>query len=126
MELSRVEGITMFQRIHEHDFDAYLAAWSRGVGEDLYQIWHSSQINGGSNYVSYSNPEVDHLLETARQEFDETKQSLICQRIHKILYEDQPYLFLFARPDLIARDGRFKNVKEYPAGLDMKEWTIEE
>lgn len=127
MDLRRLEGITMFQMLQEHDFDAYLAGWGRGAGEeDLYQIWHSSQSEGGSNYISYSNPEVDRLLEVSRREFGDEKRFAINRQVHRLLHEDQPYTFMFARPDLVARDVRFKNVKEYPLGLDTREWRVEE
>ncbi|MDO8494796.1 MAG: ABC transporter substrate-binding protein, partial [Deltaproteobacteria bacterium] len=126
MELRRLEGNTMFQMIHEHDFDAYIAAWGRGAGgEDLYQIWHSSQIAGGSNYVSYNNPAVDRLLEEGRKEFDSVKRSKIFKQVHAQLHEDQPYLFMFAAPSLLARDKRFQNVTIYPAGPDFREWTVD-
>lgn len=127
IELRRMEAITLFKLMQDHDFDAYIAAWGRGAGEeDLYQIWHSSQIAGGSNHVGYANPEADRLLEEARREFNDQKRYQMNQEIHRLLYEDQPYLFLYARPELIARDARFKNVKEYPAGLDVREWVVEE
>lgn len=127
LNLRRLDGISMFKMIEEKDFDAYLAAWGRGAGEeDLYQIWHSSQANGGSNFISYANPEVDHLLEEARREFDDTRRAGIQKSIHRLLYEDQPYTFMFARPELTARSARFKNVKEYPLGLDVREWLIED
>lgn len=127
VDLRRLETFTLFRMIQEKDFDAYVAGWGRGAGdEDLFQIWHSSQMDKGSNYISYANPKVDLLLEEGRQEFEGNKRARIYQKVHRILYEDQPYLFLFARPDLIARDKRFKNVKEYPIGLDMREWIVEE
>ena len=126
MELRRLEGNTMFQMLYEHDFDAYIAAWGRGAGgEDLYQIWHSSQIAGGSNFVSYQNPEVDRLLEEGRREFDPAKRSEIFKKVHARLHEDQPYLFMFAAPSLMARDNRFKNVVIYKAGPELKEWMVE-
>lgn len=125
VELRRLEGVTLFRMLHEHDFDSYLAAWGRAAGEeDFYQIFHSSQVLGGSNYVGYANPRVDRLLEEGRREFDEKKRQAMYQEVHRLLDEDQPYLFMFARPELIARDGRFQNVREYPGGLDIREWVV--
>lgn len=126
VEPRRLEGVALFKLMQDHDFDAYMAAWGRGAGdEDLYQIWHSSQSQGGSNNIFYANPEVDRLLEEGRGEFDPSKRGELNKKIHRILWEDQPYLFMFARPDLLARDLRFKNVIEYPLGLDMREWIVE-
>ncbi|MDZ4224722.1 MAG: peptide-binding protein, partial [bacterium] len=127
LDLRRLEAVTLFRLLGEHDFDCYVAGWGRGAGiEDLYQTFHSSQAAGGSNFVSYANPQVDRLLEEGRREFDSKKRSVIYQQVHRLLYEDQPYLFMFARPELLARDKRFKNVKEYPIGVDMREWRVEE
>ncbi len=127
LDLRRLETITLFRMMQEKDFDAYVAGWGRGAGEeDMYQIFHSSQSAGGSNFIGYANPQVDRLLEEGRREFDDKKRAQIYQEVHRLLYEDQPYLFLFARPDLVGRDQRFKNVKEYPIGLDIREWTVVE
>ena len=127
IELRRLEFVALTKLMQEHDFDAIMGGWGRGAGdEDLYQIFHSSQIKGGSNFIGYANPEVDRLLEEGRLEFDAAKRAKMDQQIHQILHDDQPYLFMFARPDLVARDLRFKNVKEYPIGLDVREWLLEE
>jgi len=42
---------------------------------DDYQIWHSSQIEKGFNFVSYKNPEVDRLWEEGRSEYDVEKRN---------------------------------------------------
>lgn len=125
LELQPLEGVAMFQMVKEKNFDAYLAAWGRGAGEeDLYQVWHSSQADGGSNYVGYRNREVDRLIEEARREFDDVKRGALNRQAHRLIYEDQPVLFMFCRPDLVARDRRFENVIEYPGGLELREWKI--
>lgn len=125
LELQPMEGVTMFQMVAEKSFDAYMGGWGRGAGEeDHYQVWHSSQAELGSNYIGYQNPELDHLVEAARQEFDDAKRAELNRQVHRILYEDQPYLFMFTSPDLIARDNRFENVTEYPGGFELQQWRI--
>lgn len=125
LELRQLDFVTMYKLIHDGDFDAYMGGWMRSAGEeDLYQIFHSSQIKGGSNYVGYSNPEVDRLLVEARGEFDDQKRAALYQKVHALIYEDQPYLFMYIIPDLFARSRRFGNVKEYPVGFDYREWKV--
>ena len=51
-------------------FDACILGWSLSPDPDAYQIWHSSQIEKGFNFVSYRNPEVDRLWEDGRREYD--------------------------------------------------------
>jgi len=45
--------------------------------------------------------------------------------VHRLLYEEQPVLFLFQMPTLAAVSKRFENVQAYPLGLKPREWTIE-
>lgn len=81
--------------INKKDFDATVLGWSMGYDYDQYQIWHSSQTNPGQlNFVSYKNPEVDRLLVAARSEFDTEKVKATCWQLQKIIYDDQPYLFV--------------------------------
>ena len=73
------------------------ASWAGAlsVDPDAYEIWHSSQIEKGFNFISYRNPEVDRLLEEGRREYDIEKRKQIYWRIHELIAEDQPYTFLF-------------------------------
>jgi len=81
--------------INKKDFDATVLGWSMGYDYDQYQIWHSSQTAPGMlNFVSYKNAEVDKLLMLARSEFDQTKIKASCWELQKIIYDDQPYLFV--------------------------------
>jgi len=78
------------------NFDALVLGWSMGIDPDLYQIWHSSQAgNYQLNFVNYQNPEADDLIVRIRQEYNEQKQIELCQRLHEIIFDDQPYTFLY-------------------------------
>lgn len=84
------------QYVNTKDFDAVVLAWSLGLDYDQYQIWHSSQSNPRQlNFVSYKNPEVDALLEALRVEYDRDSIIEMAGQLQRIIYEDQPYLFLF-------------------------------
>jgi peptide/nickel transport system substrate-binding protein len=50
--------------IDKRRFDTVIPGWSIGLDPDQYDIWHSSKTKEKEfNFVSYSNPEVDALLE---------------------------------------------------------------
>ena len=87
-------------------------------------MWHSSQAEEGSNYPGFKNDEVDRILQENREEFDRAKRIEKYHRFHEILHEEQPYLFLYARPGLMALDSRFRGVELYPGGLDPLEWWV--
>ncbi len=82
--------------INKGNFDAMVLGWSLGADFDQFQIWHSSQTNPEQlNVVGYKNPEVDHLLETIRQEYNREKIIELAGKIQSTIYKDQPYLFLY-------------------------------
>lgn len=113
------------QRLLDRQFDAVNLAWGGAVEEDPYQIWHSSQIgNRGSNYVGFRNAEADSLIEEARKTLDEGKRNELYHRFHRILHEEQPYTFVYTRPEQRFLDRRFENVKVHKLGLDTLEWYV--
>lgn len=124
MQLGPMEWSTMQERIQNRTFDACMLAWLNSLISDPYQLWHSSQSEAGSNYPGFKNEEVDRLIEEARLEFDEDERVSMYQRIHEIIAEEQPYLFLYARPGLTAVDKRIQGITIYPLGLDPIEWYI--
>jgi peptide/nickel transport system substrate-binding protein len=63
--------------------------------EQNYENWGSKYIgNDWWNAASYSNPEVDKLLEEGRTTFDKQKRKAIYQNLQTILAEDQPVAFM--------------------------------
>jgi peptide/nickel transport system substrate-binding protein len=105
--------------VKSHKFDVVLMAWAMPASEpDEYQVWHSSQAaNKGSNHISYKNQRVDKILEDYRREFDPNRRIALYREFQKILNDEQPYTFLFARKLVSAVDRRFQGVEVYPGGL---------
>jgi peptide/nickel transport system substrate-binding protein len=92
------------------DFDLYTLAWSSSPFEsDPKQIWHSSSI-GGSNYISYSNPEVDKLIDEMRLEVEKKDRLPYYHKIHQIIHDDAPVIFTIAQKERIAVSKIFDNV----------------
>jgi len=120
-------------------FDACILGWALSVDPDAYEIWHSSQIEKGFNTISYSNPQVDRLLEEGRREYDIEKRKKIYWRIHELIAEDQPYTFLYVPLGLSTLHRRFfikdkdeqgkeviREIKLEKAGLmyDLIKWYV--
>ncbi len=124
--LDPYEWSVFIQRVHDRQFDAVSMAWGGGgTEEDPYQIWHSSQIgNRGSNYVGFKNAEADAIIEEARKTLDETARNEMYHRFHRIIHEQQPYTFVYTRPEQRFLDKRFENVIVHKLGLDEREWYV--
>ena len=102
--------------------------WSGGsVDLDPKQIWHSaSAVKGGSNFTAYKNPEVDTLIDQAREELDKTKRIALLRQVYRIIADDAPYAFLFNNQfTLYAHTARMRNVREtYNYGVGLDYWWI--
>jgi peptide/nickel transport system substrate-binding protein len=121
-----LEWTIMLQRIGQRDFDAMTLGWTGSPEGDPYQIFHSSQVgDGGDNYVHFINKELDQLIDTARVTMDVDKRMPMWHRVHEILYEEQPYTFLFTRKSVAFIDKRMRNVIVTTLGLNnATEWYV--
>ena len=115
VNIQAIEFNTLISSLESHDFDAVVMAWARGpLHPDSKQIWHSkSAENKGSNFVSYSNPDADKLIEQATSEINPEKHLKLNQKIGALIYEDQPYAFLVETPGVIygLKRDKFKAKK---------------
>lgn len=119
------EWSVFIQRYQNHQFEGLCIGSGGTIEFDPYQYFHSSQISqGGDNVTSYNNPEVDKLLDEARRTLDEDKRYALYHKFHRILHEEQPFTFLFMRPERRFLSKRFENVKIHKLGVDPSEWYV--
>ncbi len=115
--------------IDKRRFQAVILGWSIGLDPDQHDIWHSSKTAEKElNFVSYVNPEVDRLFEEGRSTFDIKKRKEAYHRIHEILAEDVPYVFLYVPDALPIIHNRFKNIRPTPLGIryNINQWYVPE
>lgn len=124
MKIRKLEFQVMLDKINSRKFDAVMLAWSTPIESDPYQLWHSSQVKKGHNFTGFTTPEMDSIIENARVEFNEEKRNRMYRRFHAIMYNNQPYTFLFTSYSLVALNRRFSNVEVYKTGLDLNEWQV--
>lgn len=129
LDIKNLDWNSFIKALTERKFDAATLAWTNtedAVDIDHKQIWHSeSAATGGSNFIGYSNKEVDKLIDQSRAELDREKRIPIMQKIYKLVAEDAPYLFMFTPKIMYVVD---KNVEvkqptyDYTVGLPY--WTM--
>ncbi len=112
VDIERVEWAVFTERLRRNDFDVVSLGWTTmDVENDLFPTFHSSQVQGGGNYVGYENPALDALLVEFRRTFDPEKKSALGRRIHKMIYEDQVYTFLGVRSALDAAKTKVRGLR---------------
>lgn len=98
INLKAIDWTTFTKLLDDRKFDGAALGWSRDSDGDLKQIWHSdSSNNKGSNFIGYSNKEVDKLIDQHRATLDKTKRNEIARKLQRLIYEDQPYTFMTER-----------------------------
>ncbi len=117
------------QFVDKKNFQAVILGWTVPADPDIFAVWHSSSAGeGGLNFVSFSNPDVDRLIEEGRREFDPEKRKLIYRQAHSIIAEEAPYTFLFVPYALPAVNRRVKGIEPAPAGIgyNLIDWYVPE
>jgi len=90
-----MEFQVVIEKLQKHDFQAAFGGWGSGTDPDTSEnIWATGQ---NRNYAQYSNPEVDRLFVAGRRELDPARRPAIYQKIHELVWEDQPYTWLYYR-----------------------------
>ena len=124
LAIQKVEWAAYSKRLREHEFDACTLIWSGDARGDPTQIWHSKSIDGGSNYISFRNGDVDRLLEKARVTFDADERNKMYRRFGAILHDEQPYTFLYVRPRLSLVSKKLHGVKETLLYWQFEDWYL--
>ena len=103
VEIRSMEWNAFIDDVDHRNFEALILGWGATPFPNPNQEWSTdSQKNEGSNFVGYSNPKVDEMIVKANLEFDLKKRAKMLQEINRILYADQPYLFLTEPRSMIA------------------------
>jgi peptide/nickel transport system substrate-binding protein len=111
------------EHIKKRQFDAIVLGWGTGADPDQFVVWHSSQSGPDDlNHISYANPEVDALLEAGRSSCVQADRARFYHRLHEVLAEDQPLVFLYWRDALPAVSSRLFGLNPGPAGI---KWNLD-
>lgn len=120
VDVTPVETSQFYTRLKAGDFAAAVAGWNAGLVPNPTVRWRGDRDLDGDgatdgpgehetfNLVRYGNPEVDALIAKASRELD---PSATLAEIQRLIYEDQPYTFLWWRDELLAIHERFEGVE---------------
>ena len=110
----------------EKKFQMCRLCWSASIDWDPKQIWHSSSIKGGSNFISYSNKEVDKLIDKARYIFDRSERIKVLSKVEKQIVDDVPYLFMTYKDSVLyAHTDRIQKERDtYKFTIGLSYWKF--
>jgi len=98
--------------VQAKDYQLHLGQYTGKLDPDAaYVAFHS---RGGYNHMLYNNPEVDELLDKARQTSDQKERKRYYDEAMPIIMDDAPAVILFYAPVLAAATDKVKNYKLMP------------
>lgn len=112
--VSAMDFPVVVEKLQKHDFAAAFGGWGSGIDPDTSEnIWAVGQ---NRNYGLYSNPKVDELFVAGRRELDPEKRVEIYRQIHKLLWDDQPYTWLYYRNSFYGFNRSLRGYNFSPRG----------
>lgn len=117
-----LDGATAIQRILGGNYEAAYLSWDIDPDPDPYALFHSASAPPhGQNFVYYSNPEADRLIDAARRELDHSKRKELYQQLHQVLFDDQPYTWVVQASAKWGINKRVRGVDASP-GFGLYLW----
>jgi len=108
------EFTVLQEKAQNHEFEATFAGWGTGTDPSTTEnLWKTGEER---NYTQYSNPEVDKLFAEGKKEFDPEKRMAIYRKIDDLLWEDQPYTWLYYRSGFFGFNKRLRGYMFSPRG----------
>lgn len=95
----------------DRDFDAVLMGWESDFRINLADKFHSASLGGPFQIASYSNPELDALLDSVARVRDRAEALPLWRRVQEILREQQPWTVLYYYPALYVARDRLRGTK---------------
>lgn len=122
------EFATLIQDIStpQRNFDAVLIGFEADLLPDLRETFHSRYIDGPMQMASYSNPQLDALLDSIANTRDPTKQRALWSRTQTILRDEQPWTMLWFSPNITVARENVQNFAPDIRGLlvNITEWKL--
>jgi ABC-type transport system substrate-binding protein len=104
-----------YKNAMDHKFDGMMGGWGGSASySNPMQLWHtSSWVTKGSNFCGFGDAESDALIEEANLTLDPKIHDNAMLKLQAKVYEDQPYVFLYAQKRRFAIHKRFNNIGMY-------------
>lgn len=122
IQLESMELVPLLDTLNAGDFDMICLAWSQDPGpDDLKATWHSESIDA-SNYIAFSDKQVDKLIEQIRISPTEEQRHEKYVKLQQLITAQCPYVFLFTPMGrlLVSKELEVPFVSSASPGVDPK------
>lgn len=127
VEPRALEFQSFVTRINRGDYDAMVMGWTMPTNYDYRFAFHSDEIDGGNNFVAYSNPEVDRLLDEIRAQRTLADTKPLLAELQQTLHRELPYTFLWESQRMVGLNRRVRGAEPNVlyVHFNLPEWWVE-
>jgi peptide/nickel transport system substrate-binding protein len=127
LQIDEVEFSVFLERANAGKFDALIQTWNTDPtpSSGMVQTWTTAGI-GQSNYLRYSSPQFDALVDQASAAFDRAESRKKWRSAMELINQDAPAVFLFAPSYVAAVHKRVENVTIRPDAwwATIRSWRV--
>ena len=95
----------------------FLYGWGVSTGDPdmvMYNKFHSATHGRSGNYTRYKNPELEKIVDKARQVIDPVKRKAMYKEAAKLVIADPPWVFFKQEVMLVGKSKKLKGVIVHP------------
>jgi peptide/nickel transport system substrate-binding protein len=128
VNIQTMELNTFLDNLFSKKLNAWIASWYVGIPLELKMLWHSDDESTPLNIQSYSNQEIDNLLDKIESNSKEQKLYQLYKKFQEIIHNDEPVTFLYWIDNITAHNKRITNIDINPLGVihHCWNWKLEE
>jgi peptide/nickel transport system substrate-binding protein len=128
LDIRTVEFATLIAHIGAPDknFDAVFLAFDADYRNNVRDLFHTASIGGEYQLASYSNREVDAIIDSLDGATNREQAKPLLHRLQRIIRDDQPLTFLWYVPNLYAARDRVRNIEMDVRGafINIGQWWL--
>ena len=110
IKIQPLEWSNYLDQLNNKNFEiAFVGKMFSPTPRNHKSIFHSESITEGANYTSYSNPEVDLLIDLINNSSTIKDRSTHNYKLQEILHEELPYLYLYSPLERMAINKEYSN-----------------
>ncbi|RCV54596.1 ABC transporter substrate-binding protein [Marinitenerispora sediminis] len=114
MNIENMARQQFLETIKEGSAEAFISKWTSFVNDPGYHLGFLLATDASSNYGHYSNPEVDELLDQARDEQDADKRDALYAEAQDLITADAPWLYLYQYKQVVVTSTAVRGYTFYP------------
>ncbi len=122
-----LEWNSFVQKLTGGDFDSCVLGWKTSTRADLTDLWRSSSTPPqGFNVSRYFSATADSLIDAAKNATDRELARQLWHRCQRLIYADQPVLFLTVPYEVVGLQRGYCNVEPNAIGffVNLSKWYV--